>query len=166
MTIAKAEIALRGRDETAAAFRSVTRNAETAQKQIGSKLRAAFNFVGIGTAIYGITRAVSGAIQAGDDLAKFATKSGLAAEAASELAHAAKMADLDLGALANGVKFMQRALSEAASGSKKEEQLLKSLGVTLEQLGKLTPDQQFELFADQISKLKDPADRTRAALEV
>src|SRR5687767_1055638 len=114
----QAMIALRGKDETAAAWRSVIRNAETAQKQIGTKLRAAFNFLGAGAAIYGLVRSVNGAIQAGADLAKFAEKSGLAAEAASELAHAAKMADLDLGTLANGVKFMQRTLSEAASGSK------------------------------------------------
>jgi hypothetical protein len=166
MSIVQAAIALRGKDETAAAFRSVIRNAETAQKQISSKMRAAFNFLGAGAAIYGIGRAVNNAIQAGDDLAKFAEKSGLAAEAASELAHAAKMADLDLGSLATGVRFMQRTISEAGSGSKQATQLFKSLGVTLEQVGKLTPDQQFELFAEQISRLKDPADRSRAAVEL
>jgi len=166
MTIAKAEVAFRGRDETAMALRNIVRNTESAQKQIATKLRAAFNFVGVGAAIYGITRAVSGAIQAGDDLAKFAEKSGMAAEAASELAHAARMSDIDLGTFATGVKKMQVALSQAGSGVKAPVAALKALGLTFEDLQVLSPDRQLELIADQISRLKDPADRTRAAVEL
>lgn len=165
-TIGSASVRFVGKDDTATALRSVVRNTETAQKQIASKLRAAFNFVGVGLAVTGLARAVNGAIQAGDDLAKFAQKSGLAAEAASELAHAARMTDIDLGALSSGVKFMQRTISEAASGSKKDAQLFDVLGISLDRLRELTPDQQFEQLAEQISRLKDPADRTRAAMEL
>lgn len=166
MPIANAEVRLVGKDATANAFRSAVRNAETASAQIGSKFRAAFNFLGAGAAVYAFTRAISGAIKAGDDLQKFAQKSGLAAEAASELAHAAKMADLDLGSLATGVKHMQVTLSEAGSGTQKATDLLKSLGLTFKEIKDQSPDRQLELFAEQISRLKDPADRTRAAVEL
>ncbi len=166
MSIARAEVALVGKDQTAQAFRNVVRNAETASRSIQTKFRAAFSFLGVGTAIYGLTRAVSGAIKAGDDLAKFAEKSGLAAEAASELTHAAKMQDIELGSLATGLKKMQVTLSEAGSGTKSATATLTALGLTFEQLQALEPDQQFELIAEQISKLKDPADRTRAAVEL
>lgn len=166
MKIAKAEVALRGKDETAAAFRSVIRNAEAAQKSITSKFRGAFAFLGAGTAIFGIQRAITSAIRAGDDLAKFAEKSGLAAEAASELAHAAKMADLDLGQLATGVRFMQKNISEAASGSKSAQATFRALGLEWQELKRLAPDQQLEQIAEQLSRLEDPADRARAATEL
>ena len=166
MPITRAEVALVGKDQTAAAFRNVVRNADTAQRQITQKFRQAFNLLGIGAAIFALTRSVSGAIKAGDDLAKFAEKSGLAAEAASELAHAAKMQDIELGSLATGLKKMQVTLSEAGTGTKSATATLKALGLTFEQLKALNPDQQFELIAEQISKLKDPADRTRAAVEL
>lgn len=166
MTIAKAEVRLVGKDATASAFRSVIRNAEAAQRQISTKLRSAFNLLGAGAGIYGLTRAVSGAIKAGDDLAKFAQKSGLAAESASELAHAAKMVDVDLGQLAIGVRNTQRQISEAASGNKTAQRTFDDLGVSWRDLQKLAPDKQLEVVADALAAVPDPADRARLGTEL
>ncbi len=132
----------------------------------GKNVLRTFAFGSVTTAIYGLTRAVGSAIQAGDDLAKFAAKSGLAAEAASELAHAAKMADLDLSSLATGIKKMQVSISQLGSGSKTAKQTFDALGISLADIQRLSPDKQFELIAEKISQLKDPADRTRAAVEL
>lgn len=114
--------------------------------------------------VYGTLRSLTGSIQLGDDLAKFAAKSGLAAEAASQLAHAAKMADVDLTQLGTAFKTMQVAISTAASGGKEATEALQALGLSIEQIRALRPDEQFETMADRISKLQDPADRTRAAV--
>jgi hypothetical protein len=147
----------------------VTGSLGKVQKQFadfGKTMLRTFAVGSLTAAVYGLTRAVASSIQAGDDLAKFAAKSGLAAEAASELAHAAKMADLDLGSLETGIKKMQVSLSKAGSGSKETQQTLAALGLTFKDIKDLSPDKQFEVIAEQISRLKDPADRTRAAVEL
>lgn len=105
------------------------------------------------------------AIEAGDNLAKAASKSGIAIKAFSELAYAAQSSDIDLNSLSTALKKMQVSLSEAGTGSKEVILALKALGLTIKDLAGLSPDKQFELLADRINKLKDPADRTRAAVE-
>lgn len=105
-------------------------------------------------------------IALGDDLAKFAQKTGLAANAATELAHVAKMADIDLSGLGTAFKKMQTSISEAGTGSKTVNQTLQALGLTIAELQSLKPDKQFEILADRISRLEDPADKTRAAVEL
>ena len=61
---------------------------------------------------------------------------------------------------------MQKFLVEAAQGSKGAGDTLSKLGLRLSDLGRLSPDQQFELLADRISKIQDPAIRAATAMEV
>lgn len=116
--------------------------------------------------IAALKAAVGASIEFGDEISKASVKSGIGVEALSELAYAAKQSDIDLGSLSTGLKKMQVALSEAGSGSKSANETLAALGLTVEQLRKLAPEDQFELFADRINALKDPADRARAAVEI
>lgn len=109
---------------------------------------------------------VARSIEMGDALNKAAIKAGTTGKAMSELAYAAKQSDIDLSSLSNAIKKMQVALSEAASGGKSQIQTLAALGLTIKELRALKPEDQFEILADRISKLKDPADRARAATEV
>ncbi len=106
------------------------------------------------------------AIEFGDNLNKAAIKAGVSGKAISELAYAAKQSDVDLSSLSTALRKMQIAMSEAGNGSKQPIQALAALGLTLTNLKALSPDQQFELLADRISRLKDPADRARAATEL
>jgi hypothetical protein len=61
---------------------------------------------------------------------------------------------------------MQKLLAEAAGGSKSANETLSELGLTVAQLVNLQPDQQFELFAQRISQIQNPAKRTAIALEL
>lgn len=106
------------------------------------------------------------AIQLGDDLDKAATKAGVTGETISSLSYAAKLADVDLGSLSTSLKFMQVNLSQAGDGAKGPVETLRALGLAIEDLLGLAPDKQFELIADRISQLEDPADRARAATEM
>jgi len=135
-----------------------------------AQIKKAFSFVTagaggglIGTALIGAAR---NAISFGDELNKAAIKAGIGGKAISELAYAAKLADVDIASLSTAIKKMQVSISEAASGGKDQIAALKALGLTVDQLLSKRPDKQFELLADQISRLKDPADRARAATEI
>lgn len=109
---------------------------------------------------------VKESIKFGDEIQKAATKAGIGGHAMSELAYAAKLADVDLSSLSQGLKKMQVALSEAGTGAKIPNEALTALGLTLKDLEGLSADSQFAIIGDRISELKNPADRTRAAIEL
>ncbi len=129
----------------------------------GANIARSFAIGSVTAAFYGLTRAVGSAIQAGDDLAKFAAKSGIAAEAASQLAHAAKMADVDLVGLGQGIRFMQTNLSKIGSSDGKEaEAILDAIGLSAKTLKNLKPEEQFLAIGDAIKRLPRIEDQTRA----
>lgn len=135
-----------------------------------SKIKGVFKTLGVvgggGVLAAVLGSAVREAIKFGDELQKAATKSGISGKAISELAYAAKLADVDLAALSTSIKKMQIALSQAGSGAKQPIEALAALGLTFEKLHDLKPDEQFSIIGDRISKLKDPADRARASVEL
>lgn len=135
-----------------------------------AQMKRAFSFATTGAGGGIIATALIGAakraIELGDNLQKAAQKSGLGGKAISELAYAARLADIDLNSLSTAIKKMQITLSEASSGGKEQNKTLQALGVTIEEIIALQPDKQFELLAQQISRLKDPADRARAAVDL
>jgi hypothetical protein len=114
--------------------------------------------------VSGLTQAGRAAIEYGDEINKASIKSGIAVEEFSELAYAAKQSDIEMTSLSTALKKMQVTLSETASSGKGATEELTALGLTVEQLKNLKPDQQFELLADRIAGLVDPADRARVAV--
>ena len=126
--------------------------------------------VAIGTlafqAAQGFARSAAAAIQFGDDIQKAATKAGIAASTMSELAYAAAQSDVDINALSESFKKLQINSSKAASGSKEQVEAFKALGISAKDFKGLSLDQQFLVIAEQISKLEDPADRARAAVDI
>lgn len=162
MPDARARFRLEGENATGAAFKAALGDAQKTASRMQALFRTAFAGISVST----ITHVARDAIRVGDDLQKAAIKAGLSGKAISELAHAAKMADVELGDLSNALRFMQTNLSQAATGGKAQTEALAALGLTFRDLKQLAPDQQFEMLADRISKLRDPADRARAATEL
>lgn len=128
----------------------------------------------IGTKLFGLGAAAVAPLLAttnvfadmGDQLAKMSARTGISVEALSELGYAAEQSGADLETLEGGVRKMQKFLVDAAQGSQSAGNTLSKLGLRLSDLGRLTPDQQFELLADRISKIQDPAIRAATAMEV
>lgn len=158
----KAKFRIEGEDATAAAWKSAVGQAN----ESAEKMKAAFEAAFAGISVAAIAELGMHAIEIGDQLSKAATKAGLGGKAFSELAYAAKIADVDVEALSTSIKKMQVNLSEASSGAKQPNEDLRALGLTLKELQALKADQQFELIGDRISQLKDPADRARAAVDL
>lgn len=168
MTI-ESKIVLTAQDRSAAAFRSarnglkgVESAAMTAQKALGMLGVG----VSVGAVITGLGRAAHEAIKFGDEMAKAAAKTGVAGSAFSELAYAARQNDVQLKTLSTGFRTLQKSISEAGSGMKAPLDAFRALGIEFESFRRLNPDQQFEALAEQISRLKDPADRARAAVQL
>ena len=93
-------------------------------------------------------------------------RTGISVEALSELAFAADQSGADLATLEAGVRKMQRTLLDAADGSQTAQDALAILGLTVQELAKLSPEQQFKLLADRLSQIQDPTLKAALAMEL
>lgn len=142
-----------------ASFESSMTKVERRFDSIASYAKKAGAAVGIALSFDAIKSSITAAIEYGDAIGNAATKSGIAASTFSELAHAANMSDVSLDSLSTAIKKMQTNL---AAGSDEFDKL----GLTMQRLRGLSPDKQFELIAQRISEIQDPAERTAAAVAI
>lgn len=154
----------KGMDSAARETANFEKKVDASFRRIGSSFNRLAGLVGVGLGFEALRRTAAAAIEYGDEINKAAEKTGIGVETMSELAYAAKQTDIELTSLSTAFKKMQVTLSEAKSGSKEAVQDLAALGLTISDLKDLSPDQQFELLADRIAALKDPADKARAAV--
>jgi hypothetical protein len=123
--------------------------------------------IAAGASVLGpIGAAVASFASRGSDLNDLSAKSGVSTEALQTLGYAAKQNGTDMETLAGGVKKMQKNLFEAKNGSKEAEATFQGLGLSVEDLMKMSPDEQFRTIGDAISKIKNPTERTAAAMRV
>jgi hypothetical protein len=102
----------------------------------------------------------------GDQIAKMSARTGVSVEALSELGFAAEQSGSDLETIEKGLRTMQRVLGDAAQGSTMAQEALTTLGLSFDDLKDLTPEQQFKLLADRLSRIEDPTLRAAAAMKV
>lgn len=157
----RAEYEIRAKDESAAGWRSALSTAHSNANKLKSTIGTAFGGV---LSVQLFTSQISKAIEFGDEIGKLAVKMGATTTATQELVAVARKFDIEMSSLATSFRKMQVGISQATTGNKEMLETLGALGLKIEDIRRLQPDQQFEVIADAISRLKDPADRTRAAV--
>lgn len=100
---------------------------------------------------------------AGDRLQKMSQRTGLSVEALSELAFAADMSGTSLETIEAAVRRMQKNL---VGGSAATRETLSQLGLSLESLRGLNPEQQFKALADAIAAVQDPTQKAALAMQL
>ncbi len=130
-------------------------------RDIGLKIAA------VGTAV---VTALLGAAKTfatmGDHVAKMGRRTGFSAEALSELGFAAEQSGADMETLEKGLRRMQRTIYDAARGLSTATEGLSVLGLSVEDLKGLSPEDQFTLIADRIGAIKDPTLKAAVAMEM
>lgn len=102
----------------------------------------------------------------GGQLIDASAKTGVSVEALSTLGYAAKLAGVDSEQLTGGLNKMQKTLFDAAGGSEAAQKALGAVGLTVEGLAGLKPDEQFKAIAEGLSRVTDPAQRTALAMKL
>ena len=102
----------------------------------------------------------------GSDLADMSQRTGVSVEALSELGFAAEQSGSDVETLEGSLKKMQKFLVTAAEGSQEANAALGQLGLSMADLGRLAPEDQFSLIADRLSQIENPALRTAMAMQI
>ncbi len=109
---------------------------------------------------------VNSVVNAGDEIQKMALRTGIATSSLSELKFAAELSGTSIQTLEIGVRRMSGVLDDAADGLETSVDILKKLGLTLEDFSKLNPEQRFLKFSEAISKIPDASARAAAAQDV
>jgi len=102
----------------------------------------------------------------GDAVEKFAARTGIAAKEVSTLAYAAGQSGSDMATLEGGMRGMAKALHGLSTGSKQQVGMFAALGLSMDDLAGKSPDEQFKLIAEQISKVANPTERAALAMKV
>lgn len=120
----------------------------------------------VGAAIDAVSNLVNSYGELGGRLTDMSDRTGLSTETLGELDYAATKSGTSLETLEGSLAKMGNKLVDAAAGSKTARAAFATLGLSVEQLSQLSPDQQFERIAQAISEIDDPAARTAAAMDV
>jgi len=105
-------------------------------------------------------------VEVGDMVHKMALRTGFAAETLSELAYAADISGADLTMLEKGVKKMSKTIVDASYGLETYLRVFRSLGVEIDDLLVMKPEEQFLKLGDAIAEMESDTLRTAAAVDI
>jgi len=124
-------------------------------------------FAAIGTAgLVPLLGAIKIFKSGGDALDKMAKRTGVSVETLSELGFAAEQSGAGLETLEKGVRTMQRAITDLGRGLSTQVDAFDELGLAIDHLEGLSPEQQFKLIGDRLSKIADPTKRAALAMMI
>jgi len=110
------------------------------------------------------TQAVRSALNAADAIQKFSIRTGASVEALSEYRFVAENAGVASQTLFTALQRMTRRIADAESGAGTAAPALEKLGIAIEDITGLKPEQQFELIADAMQSIESQAQRTSVAM--
>jgi hypothetical protein len=119
--------------------------------------------VGIGAAMGKMSADYS---KAGEEVLAMSKKTGWATESLSELRHVAKLSETSLEALEVGLKKMSSTIVDADDGMASAALAFEKLGINLQTLKGMAPEQQFWTIANAISAIEDPTLKSALAVDI
>jgi len=102
----------------------------------------------------------------GSRIADSLGRTSLSSELTQALRLQAEMAGASLEDLEAAVQSAQKTIAKAAEGNEQAAAKFRKLGLSVSELVKLSPDQQFLAIAQGVSQIEDPAARATAAMDV
>ena len=119
--------------------------------------------VSVGFAVSQVKSQIERAIQLAGDLDDLAEKTGGTVETLSGLASVARLSGTDLDALGGALQRLSRAVVDAQNGGKQTAGAFRALGLSVEQLRGLAPDEVFLRMAEQMNQYRDGVEKTTIA---
>jgi hypothetical protein len=121
----------------------------------------------VGTAITGgLIGATIASAKLGEEIGNMSKRTGIGTVALSELRYMADLSGSSLQELEIGIKRMQMVLTEAFAGTPEATKAITDLGLSVEELKDLSPEEQFYSLASAIANIEDPTLRAAMAQEI
>ena len=118
---------------------------------------------GLGAVVVGFLEIGRETANAASAAGKLAVRLGTTTDAAQELAFAAEATGSSTESLQTSMFHMSRAIEAARSGSAEAQKAIAGLGVPLEELVRLSPDEQFEALAEGLKKTSNQGQKATKA---
>lgn len=112
-----------------------------------------------GAAVASVFRAVS----RGSEVQDASDRTGLSTDAIQELGYAAEQSATSFEELEGGLKLMQKNVS---AGGAEIESTFKAMGLNIEEIKRLGPDEQFMRIAAAMEQVQNPAQRVEFAMRI
>jgi len=158
------QVTLTAKDEASAKIRGVGKAGDDLTTTFRNIALAA---VAAGTAIVvAVGKMLTDWSQAGDEIAKMALRTGWAVESLSELSYIAKQSGTDLASIETATKKLARSIVDASDGMVTYTREFERLGLDVDDLMRMSPEDQFWAVAKAIAALEDPTLRTNSAVEL
>ena len=119
-------------------------------KKAGLAMGAAFLAVGAA-----MTAMVARSTSTADAMQKLSIRTGVSTESLSKYALVAELADVSIEQFGKGINKMQRSLVDASDGLATQQRAFDRLGLSVTDLLKLSPEDQFENIAGSLAELED-----------
>ena len=117
-------------------------------------------FAGMGAAIAGFGTASAAVFaRVGDSIDKMAKRSGIGVEALQGLRFAAEQSGSSIAVVEKSIFKLDRAIGDAIGGSTALQDDFARLGVDVNALSQMTPEQQLGVMADALMAIENPAER-------
>jgi len=143
--------------QQAARMKKFEKDAAQAAKAIG----VAFAAVGAAT-----VAVVAKSINAADAIGELSAKTGIGTVALSNFKTIAETSGVSIEQFTTGISKMQRSLVEAGQGTGAAADTLARLGLSIDDVLKLSPEDQFAAIAKEIANLGSAAERSAAAQQI
>jgi len=101
-----------------------------------------------------------------DATAKLSDRLDIATEKLQGLRHAAEITGAGAQAMDKGLGFMAKSLGEAKQGVGEAKDALKLLGISVEDILRRRPDQQFRMIADSMARLTNQSEKAYVATKL
>lgn len=119
------------------------------------------------TAGAGLTAMVKKSANVADGIQKMSQRIGASTEFLSQMRLGADLTGVKFNTLTTGLQRMTRRLAEAAATGKGEAvPALKALGVSIESIRNLAPEQQFKVLADAMEGIESQGEKVRIAMKL
>ena len=134
---------------------------------VGSALAALATPAGLATAaigalVGGLAASIKSFVSTGDEIQKMATRTGFSTEALSEMRHALQISGSDIKGFENGIRRMSGFIEDSKDGLATSTDALDKLGISVEDLQGLSPEESFRVLSSAIADL--PGEVQKAAL--
>ena len=131
-------------------------------KALGGILPAAT----VAGAVYTFTDMMKKAAAYGEEIKLAAQKTGMSIQMIQKLGYVDKLKNSSIGGLGTGMRKLSIALADAMDGSTAAQKSFDSLGLSIDDLQKMNPDERFLAVANALSQIEDPAKKTQAAVDL
>lgn len=161
---AKLTLKVEGEEKVNAALNNVGKSVENMSKKF-KMAGAAITAIGVAMVVT-LTKMVTSYAEAGDQVAKMAQRTGVSTEELSRLRFMAERSGTSIEGLEKGLIKMSKTLYDAREGLSTATRALENLGLNLEDLEAVSPEERFYAIATALADIEDPGDRAALAMEV